>query len=90
MSYFRNFVNEQLQDPEFSKEYEAARPEYELTRSLIAARIAAGMTQKELAEKSGVRQSNISRIENGSCIPTLTTLMALAQALGKKLRISLQ
>lgn len=90
MSDFRNFVNEQLQDPEFSKEYEAARPEYELTRSLIAARIAAGMTQKELAEKSGVRQSNISRIENGSCIPTLTTLMALAQALGKKLRISLQ
>ena len=90
MSDFRNFVNEQLQDPEFRKEYEAARPEYELTRSLIAARIAAGMTQKELAEKSGVRQSNISRIENGSCIPTLTTLMALAQALGKKLRISLQ
>lgn len=90
MSDFRNFVNEQLQDPEFNKEYEAARPEYELTRSLIAARIAAGMTQKELAEKSGVRQSNISRIENGSCIPTLTTLMALAQALGKKLRISLQ
>lgn len=90
MSDFRNFVNEQLQDPEFRKEYEAARPEYELTRSLIAARIAAGMTQKDLAEKSGIRQSNISRIENGSCVPTLTTLQALAQALGKKLSISLQ
>ncbi len=90
MSDFRNFVNEQLQDPEFRKEYEASRPEYELTRSLIAARIAAGMTQKDLAEKSGIRQSNISRIENGNCVPTLSTLMALAQALGKKLRISLQ
>ena len=88
MSDFRNFVNEQLQDPEFRKEYEAARPEYELTRSLIAARIAAGMTQKDLAEKSGIRQSNISRIENGNCVPTLTTLMALVQALGKKLSIS--
>ena len=88
MSDFRNFVNEQLQDPEFRKEYEAARPEYELTRSLIAARIAAGMTQKDLAEKSGVRQSNISRIENGNCVPTLQTLMALANALGKKLSIS--
>lgn len=88
MSDFRNFVNEQLQDPEFRKEYEAARPEYELTRSLIAARIAAGMTQKDLAEKSGIRQSNISRIENGNCIPTLPTLLALAQALGKKLSIS--
>lgn len=88
MSDFRNFVNEQLQDPEFRKEYEAARPEYELTRSLIAARIASGMTQKELAEKSGVRQSNISRIENGNCVPTISTLMALAKALGKKLSIS--
>lgn len=88
MSDFRNFVNEQLQDPEFRNEYEAARPEYELTRSLIAARIAAGMTQKDLAEKSGVRQSNISRIENGNCVPTISTLMALAKALGKKLSIS--
>lgn len=88
MSDFRNFVNEQLQDPEFRKEYEAARPEYELTRSLIAARIASGMTQKELAEKSGIRQSNISRIENGNCVPTISTLMALAKALGKKLSIS--
>lgn len=50
MSDFRNLVNEQRQDPEFRKEYEAARPEYELTRSLIAARIAAGMTQKDLAK----------------------------------------
>ena len=90
MSDFRNFVNEQLQDPEFRKEYEAARPEYELTRALIAARIDAGMTQKDLAEKSGIRQSNISRIESGSCTPTIPTLIALAQALGKKLSISLQ
>lgn len=90
MSDFRDFLNEQLRDPEFRKEYEAARPEYELTRSLIAARIAAGMTQKDLAEKSGIRQSNISRIENGNCMPTLPTLMVLAQALGKKLSITLQ
>ena len=88
MSDFRNFVNEQLQDPEFRKEHEADRAMQELIHSLIAARISAGMTQKDLAEKSGVRQSNISRIENGNCMPTLPTLMALANALGKKLSIS--
>ena len=90
MSDFRNFVNEQLQDPEFRAEYENARPEFELTRALIAARIAAGMTQKDLADKSGVRQSNISRIENGSCVPTISTLEALAEGLGKKLCITFQ
>ena len=46
------------------------------------------MTQKELADKSGVRQSNISRIESGSCSPTVATLQALAEGLGKKLVIS--
>ena len=47
-------------------------------------------TQKELAEKSGVRQSNISRIENGTCSPTIATLEALATGMGKKLIVSFE
>ena len=50
MSDFRNFVKEQLQDPEFRKEYEAAHPEYDFDRSLIID----GMTQNELSEKSSI------------------------------------
>ncbi len=46
------------------------------------------MTQKELAEKSGIRQSNISRIENGTCSPTIATLQALAKGLGMELMVS--
>lgn len=90
MSDFRNSLERHLQDPEFKKEYEATEEEYQLTRALIAARIEANMTQKELAEKSGIRQSNISRIENGNCIPTLETLWALAAGMGKKLVINFQ
>ena len=37
------------------------------------------MTQAELAEKNGIRQSDISRIENGNALPLLGTLEALAQ-----------
>lgn len=47
------------------------------------------MTQSELAEKSGIRQSNISRIENGNAVPRLDTLCALASAMGKKIRIAI-
>ena len=47
------------------------------------------MTQEQLAEKSGIRQSNISRIENGNAIPRLDTLQALAVAMGKNLKISM-
>ncbi len=88
MSDFRNRLEKHLQDPDFRKEYDSTENEYQITRALIAARIAANMTQKELAEKSGVRQSNISRIENGNCVPTLATLQALAEGLGKKLVIN--
>ena len=46
------------------------------------------MTQNDLSEKSGIRQSNISRIENGECLPSLQTLISIAKGLNKKLKIS--
>ena len=62
MSDFKNYLAQQMEDPAFAAEYEAQRPEYEAIRAVIAARLACNMTQKELAEKTGIRQSNISRI----------------------------
>ena len=90
MSDLKRYIEQQMKDPAFRAEYEASETEYQMTRSLIAARMASNMTQKELADKSGVRQSNISRIESGSCSPTIATLQALAEGLGKKLIISFQ
>lgn len=46
------------------------------------------MTLKQLAAASGVRQSEIDRIEGGQGNPTLETLCALARALGAELRIA--
>ena len=62
-------------------------PEYQAILNLYETRIELGMTQKELAKLSGVRQSNISRIESGMCSPTIHTLSALALAMNKKLEI---
>ena len=87
MSDFRNHLSRMLKEPEFQREYEAGKAEYEVTRVLIAARIEQNLTQAQLAQKSGVRQSNISRIENGMCSPTIATLEQLASGMGKKLRI---
>jgi len=72
-----------LNDPEFAAEYEAMRPEYKAIRAVIAARLACNMTQKELAEKTGIRQSNISRIESRASSPTIDTLARIAAGLGK-------
>ena len=87
MSDFKNYLAQQMEDPAFAAEYEAQRPEYEAIRAVIAARLACNMTQKELAEKPGIRQSNISRIENGSASPTIDTLARIAAGLGKQLKI---
>ena len=87
MSDFKKHLGEAMKDPEFAAEWERMQPEMEVVRAIIKARIESHMTQAELAEKSGIRQSNISRIENGTCSPTVATLQALADGLGKKLHI---
>lgn len=90
MTNYQELKQELMQDPEFLAEYEKTRPEFEVMRALVDARINANMTQKELAVRSGIRQSNISRIESGSCSPTVATLQALAAGLGKTLTISFE
>lgn len=89
MSDLERYIQEQLEkDSEFKKEYESLESEYTVTKELIKARTDCHMTQKDLAEKSGVRQSNISRIENCTCSPTVATLSALARGMGKKLIVT--
>ena len=85
MDDLNRFLQDQLKDPEFREEYEASRPEFEIMKAIIDARCEQNLTQKELAERSGIRQSNISRIENGTCSPTIATLQSLAKGMGKKL-----
>lgn len=89
MNDYRETLNKCFKDPEFKKEWDSTELEFQIQMELIRARIASNMTQSELAEASGIRQSNISRIENGSALPKLSTLGALAAAMGKKLKISI-
>ena len=87
---FQIGLEKDLQNPEFKKEWDALELEFQIQAALMQARIDADMTQAELAKKSGVRQSNISRIESGAVIPRLDTLEKLAQAMGKKLKITME
>ncbi len=88
MSDFRNYLNENLRDPVFAQEWKDQEPERQLMAEIIAARKAKGLSQKELAERCGMKPSNLSRIENGNGNPSLTTLLKIAHGLGKQLKIS--
>ncbi|MEX5284946.1 helix-turn-helix transcriptional regulator [Selenomonas sputigena] len=81
------YLDEQLKNPEFKKEWEAHELEYQLTMLLLKERRRQRLTQTELATRSGLRQSNISRIEKGQASPTLSTLNKIAYGLGKKIQI---
>lgn len=84
---FKDHLKEQLKDPDFRSEYEALEPEYEIIRQIILARSKVNLTQKELAERSGIKQSNISRLERGTYNPSLNSLKKIAKGLGKELHI---
>ena len=76
--------------PEVKEEYDALGPQYEIIRAEIKSRKAAGMTQKELAERMGTAQANISRFESGNYNPTLAFLQKMARSLGKTLKITME
>jgi transcriptional regulator with XRE-family HTH domain len=87
MTSFDNFLKEQLKDPEFRSEYEALEPEFTIIQAMLEARKNAGLTQKQLAERTGIAQSDISRIETGEANPSLSTLKRLASGMDMRLKL---
>ena len=85
---FEQYREKLLNDPEFVEQYDQFEPEYQLVRQIIEARIEQKLTQKELAQRIGTKQSNIARLESGTSNPSLQFLKRVAQGLGKNLSIS--
>ena len=74
-------------DPEYLDEYNQLKEEFEIAKALIEARVSAGLTQAEVAEKMNTTQSVIARLESGKANPSTGTLEKFAEATGKKLQI---
>ena len=87
MKTFDEFLEEQLKDPEFRKEYEAIQPEMAVIRALVDARISQNLTQKQLSERTGINQADISKLENGTRNPSLNMLKRLADGLDMTLKL---
>jgi len=80
---------ELMKDPEFATAWRNAEEEFSIAREIIHARIAAGLSQKELAERLKTTQSVVARLESTSHVPSVSTLRRVAQATGSKLKIEL-
>lgn len=92
MSDLQSYLDQALQKVELDygdnePVVEAYDIEAELCALIVSTRTALGITQKQLAEKSGVSQANISKIENGNYRPSIAVLKRIADSLGKRLVI---
>jgi transcriptional regulator with XRE-family HTH domain len=71
------------------KAYDEMSPEFEVAKALIAARVNAGLTQEEVAQRMGTKQSVIARLEAGRSLPSMMSLYRYAAATGTKPNIRL-
>ena len=80
-------------DPAFKLAYDALETEFAALATLLEARLAAGLTQAEVAQRMGVSQPVLARIESSlgsrKHTPSLNTLKRYAEACGKRLVISM-
>ena len=87
MKTLQQLKEEQMKDLAFAKEYEAIQPEMDVIRAIVEARTSQNMTQKDLAERTGINQADISKIENGTRNPSVNLLKRLADGMGMALKI---
>lgn len=85
---FKIWLADKLKDPEFKAEYDRQEPEFAVIKAILKARMEKGITQKELAEKVGTKQSAIARLESGNANPSIGFLQKVAGALGTNLQIN--
>ncbi len=76
--------------PGLKEAYDALGPQYELAAQIIEARMKKGLSQAELAEKMGTKQSSVARLESGDYNPSVKFLAKVAQATGTRLKVKLE
>ncbi|MBT6069408.1 helix-turn-helix transcriptional regulator [Candidatus Peregrinibacteria bacterium] len=88
MEKYLNLKSRLLKDEKIKREYDALGLEFAIAGAIIEKRLKNGLTQAELAEKIGTKQSAISRLESGAYNPSITFLQKIAKALNLDLTIS--
>lgn len=86
---FDAYLEELLRDPEFAERFERASRDWDVALQLAAQRERAGLTQKELANRVGTTQQQISRLETPSYRGSLSMLDRVAEALDLRVEVRL-
>jgi len=77
-------------DPEYRREYEALEEEFTLIAAMLDARRKAGLSQAQVAERMGVKQPVVAKLEGGKSNMSFDTLKRYAHATGCKVRVTFE
>lgn len=84
----KEYKEKRMKDPEFAKSYIESQPEMNVIRAMIEARVSQNMTQKDLSERTGIAQTEISKLENGTRNPSIKLLQRLADGMDMVLNVT--
>ncbi len=90
MRSFEAFKKKALKNPTVKREYDALESEFALARELIGARAKAKLSQAQVARRMGTSQSAVARMESGRTLPSTTSLVKYAKAVGRELKVTLR
>jgi len=75
------------EDPEFAREYAVIEAEYKLIKMAVEMRKLLGVTQPEIAQKSGLSQQAVSRLEKVGHSPTLRNFLKYLSGMGIEIEL---
>jgi len=88
---FDRYLEDQLRDTAFAERFNKAGEAWDVAMQLAALRKEAGLSQKDLAERVGTSQQQISRLESpGYEGHSLSMIRRVAEVLGASVRVKIQ
>jgi transcriptional regulator with XRE-family HTH domain len=88
---FDIYLEEQLKDPDFAERFKKAGEAWDIALQITALRKESGLSQKELAQRVGTSQQQISRLESPSYEGhSLSMLRRVAEVLGATVNVKIQ
>jgi DNA-binding XRE family transcriptional regulator len=87
MKTHKQFSKELLRDSKLREIDAVLDPEFKVYGAIVEARIRNNLTQKQLADKVGIAQSALARIESGKISSTITTIQKILASVGLKLKV---
>jgi DNA-binding XRE family transcriptional regulator len=89
---FEDHLKEKLKDKNYREEFEKQKVKIEIAVLVKNTRIKAGFTQQDIAEKTGLKQSFISRLEKASVsyLPRMDTIKRIFEALGYSVELQIK